>query len=227
MIRERCMAGQLVSTHSRPKAAATVNGGFVQSLRFQHTAARRRLPARIAPVSVVRNSFNTQPPEGGCSRAAKAARQTTGFNTQPPEGGCFQPPRKNVPAGQVSTHSRPKAAAKTLQMTHASADVSTHSRPKAAASEDHYPDSWRGSFNTQPPEGGCLSAHYEKQHTIVSTHSRPKAAAPNSDAGRFLSMFQHTAARRRLRSNSATAPSTCKFQHTAARRRLRRRCRHG
>ena len=54
----------LVSTHSRPKAA-----GRSPKLRrvkswFQHTAARRRLP-RITSPFVAPKSFNTQPPEGG------------------------------------------------------------------------------------------------------------------------------------------------------------------
>ena len=54
---------------------------------FQHTAARRRLRSAWASFSR-RWGFNTQPPEGGCGRAV-----TIDF-------GC-----------DVSTHSRPKAAA--------------------------------------------------------------------------------------------------------------------
>ncbi len=34
--------------------------------------------------------------------------------------------------------------------------VSTHSRPKAAAFIDDKGKYNSGSFNTQPPEGGCL-----------------------------------------------------------------------
>ena len=78
--------------------------------------------------------FNTQPPEGGCTSFMTVKKRITGFNTQPPEGGCqsdmvfpplklsgfnTQPPEGgcvNVYRGQkqvydVSTHSRPKAAA--------------------------------------------------------------------------------------------------------------------
>ena len=61
-----------------------------------------------------------------------------------------------IPAN-VSTHSRPKAAA-TLHLAWGSGEaVSTHSRPKAAAPVQCYiaKEQWR--FNSQPPEGGCLS----------------------------------------------------------------------
>ena len=34
-------------------------------------------------------------------------------------------------------------------------DVSTHSRPKAAASTNNFLHRVSNSFNTQPPEGGC------------------------------------------------------------------------
>ena len=53
-----------VSTHSRPKAAATVHG-----------------------VKNVQISFNTQPPEGGCTSTFLSLYGLNGFNTQPPEGG--------------------------------------------------------------------------------------------------------------------------------------------
>ena len=56
---------------------------------------------------------------------------------------------------------------------------------------------------------------------IVSTHSRPKAAA-GGDAVRINgSLFQHTAARRRLHSLIRSMSEQDEFQHTAARRRLR------
>ena len=34
--------------------------------------------------------------------------------------------------------------------------VSTHSHPKVAAASDLYMNPLSSSFNTQPPEGGCL-----------------------------------------------------------------------
>ena len=145
--------------------------------------------------------------------------------------------------------------------------VSTHSRPKAAAKarENRKADPER--FNTQPPEGGCLVAQSNTfQFSVVSTHSRPKAAAkrfrgliygrncfntqpPEGGCIVFATMFslrnkfQHTAARRRLQHHNKASIScsdvsthsrpkaaalkaelwdaeVLKFQHTAARRRL-------
>ena len=57
----------LVSTHSRPKAAAAIFCSAV--LKFC--------------------CFNTQPPEGGCAEKAQGALFYKRFNTQPPEGGCL------------------------------------------------------------------------------------------------------------------------------------------
>ena len=105
------------------------------------------------------------------------------------------------PIYRVSTHSRPKAAAKAPNKLIAFVGVSTHSRPKAAAKHlfSRISISISG-FNTQPPEGGCFS------HGLTRS----------SGVG-----FQHTAARRRLRQNGAGGYSaTLTFQHTAARRRL-------
>ena len=100
---------------------------------FQHTAARRRLhgtvqlsdvagpvsthsrpkAAAMAALNVAATilSFNTQPPEGGCARSCSGGWGVVGFNTQPPEGGCVDPIRDRAQA-LVSTHSRPKAAAR-------------------------------------------------------------------------------------------------------------------
>ena len=55
----------------------------------------------------------------------------------------------------------------------------------------------------------------------VSTHSRPKAAGMAMfDAVSLLSLFQHTAARRRLGLKILEPIFYQWFQHTAARRRL-------
>ena len=57
--------GCRVSTHSRPKAAGA---GFLflkPLIRFQHTAARRRLATPNRAWTCWYACFNTQPPEGG------------------------------------------------------------------------------------------------------------------------------------------------------------------
>ena len=56
----------VVSTHSRPKAAA------LESLTIQ----------------TIHAGFNTQPPEGGCGFNFSKPFVRLSFNTQPPEGGC-------------------------------------------------------------------------------------------------------------------------------------------
>ena len=56
----------------------------------------------------------------------------------------------------VSTHSRPKAAAKLATAEIQAFKVSTHSRPKAAAKDYESDEFSLSSFNTQPPEGGCI-----------------------------------------------------------------------
>ena len=101
---------------------------------FQHTAARRRLLFVAFAAIAIGDSFNTQPPEGGCSLKDFL----------------------NHPVITVSTHSRPKAAAK------ATAKSSTA----------------LGGFNTQPPEGGCfptpldLIKPWEFQHTAARRRLR-------------------------------------------------------
>ena len=147
---------QIVSTHSRPKAAALRASAARCAGLFQHTAARRRLPHAGVCGDAAPAGFNTQPPEGGCSkektmnitsnvsthsrpkaaarRRIRRCRPSCGFNTQPPEGGCLhraRPPHR----ARVSTHSRPKAA---------------------AARHAHKAQVLPARFNTQPPEGGCF-----------------------------------------------------------------------
>ena len=83
----------------------------IENKEFQHTATRRWLPTVQMDGFLLEsfntqppeggcvnrtfgiinfNSFNTQPPEGGCKRRLRKIFQFRCFNTQPPEGGCFQ-----------------------------------------------------------------------------------------------------------------------------------------
>ena len=81
------------------------------------------------------------------------------------------------------------------------AAVSTHSRPKAAGAVRQAVHSNGMGFNTQPPEGGWWAVD-----NLVDPDS----------------MFQHTAARRRLVIEKRKDQMESLFQHTAARRRLGR-----
>ena len=103
------MPCERVSTHSRPKAAASRLSNSSACVSFQHTAARRRL-AKAMPTRQSGDEFQHT-----------AARRRLG-------GGYTLPP----PRRPVSTHSRPKAAGLSTDNSYLLMSVSTHSRPKAA-----------------------------------------------------------------------------------------------
>ena len=77
-----------VSTHSHPKVADDCILLRIALRKFQHTATRRWLVLTVTD-NISTNSFNTQPPEGGCWLLEYFAPLTHCFNTQPPEGGCY------------------------------------------------------------------------------------------------------------------------------------------
>ena len=166
-----------VSTHSRPKAAASlrVMGRFSKK-KFQLTDARMRLhviachglsllfvsphsrpkaaaPGKKLPGHFLRVSTHSRPKAAAINVIAHSCSSKS-FNSQPPEGGCDRHPHRHHYQG-VSTHSRPKAAAVDVKAPVPGLGVSTHSRRKAAARDA-----------TVFAVLGC-----------VSTHSRPKAAA--------------------------------------------------
>ena len=163
-----------VSTHSRPKAAEPVRRAKGHPAGFQHTAARRRL-LRQTPSATAQGCFNTQPPEGGCRALLQGAVDLA-----------------------VSTHSRPKAAARLRYRIKEQSLVSTHSRPKAAA------------LRVARQAGFVVFQH---------TAARRRLVINASDDAVYV-MFQHTAARRRLLGGEILRYCNLLFQHTAARRRL-------
>ena len=145
-----------VSTHSRPKAAAKAPERLSTApLKFQHTAARRRLPRSSIPYRSLDFSFNTQPPEGGCfdTRILTISAAFVSTHSRPKAAGVFTVCGINKLF--FSTHRRPLGSPRHSTLALACVCVSTHSRPKAAATSD-------GWFPLD---------------VFVSTHSRPKAAA--------------------------------------------------
>ena len=77
-----------VSTHSHPKVAAEMN----KALYGQQQVSTHSHP-KVAAYDCQEKrrgyeSFNTQPPEGGCKLNEFQDWLMSGFNTQPPEGGC-------------------------------------------------------------------------------------------------------------------------------------------
>ena len=189
----------IVSTHSRPKAAGIGRGNadrlprrfntqppeggwpsWVVVVRtqkvFQHTAARRRLGLNLKPIwfsEIV--STHSRPKAAGRSKRMGLRFLTVSTHSRPKAAGCFF--CGSCDSSKVSTHSRPKAAGMGARAVLSSRNVSTHSRPKAAGQTK-----------------GSNSSFFS-----VSTHSRPKAAGSVFIVNSGIpSMFQHTAARRRL-----------------------------
>ena len=152
-----------VSTHSRPKAAASDSVMFATCCCWVSTHSRPKAAASVLLNATV--SFSAFQHTAARRRLRELSQD---FQAQE----------------NVSTHSRPKAAASNYIHFPAWLGVSTHSRPKAAA------ERWYGSryssfsFNTQPPEGGCIiNRTCGVPYGRVSTHSRPKAAANQSLQG--------------------------------------------
>ena len=170
------MTGDIVSTHSRPKAAGV----------WQRPSQRRL------------SRFNTQPPEGGWTAFANAflfpmmfqhtaARrrldrsQSTSKQTIQFQHTAARRRLEVVIGGDAAKHAFQHTAARRRlvrpEVTGGTGSiVSTHSRPKAAGFPFGFKLPARLSFNTQPPEGGWEVEQVEQQAEAV----------------------QHTAARRRL-----------------------------
>ncbi len=79
---------QNVSTHSRPKAAAQEKRKNLLKCVFQHTAARRRLPTASETVANDREFQHTAARRRLCGFGLDCLPKIQSFNTQPPEGGC-------------------------------------------------------------------------------------------------------------------------------------------
>ena len=167
-----------VSTHSRPKAAARaapIRPSTPSS--FQHTAARRRLPPALT-LSVWTGAFQ----HTAARRRLRPGRKSTTPASQFQHTAARRRLRGKTPCTPPSSAFQHTAARRRLHRCHASR-------------RNH------ASFNTQPPEGGCMNKTVAKAKTA---------------------MFQHTAARRRLLYLLHWHHSMTRFQHTAARRRLPR-----
>ena len=166
-----------VSTHSRPKAAASCKRTrLIRRAKFQHTAARRRLRQWLH-VSAIKLQFQHT-----------AARRRLHFRQS-----------SDRLSPRVSTHSRPKAAAKPTWSSSMSVRGFNTQPPEGGCENGAENGNSKKCFNTQPPEGGCLL-----MAVLIAVNSQ----------------FQHTAARRRLPISKPSERKIFLFQHTAARRRL-------
>ena len=121
-----------VSTHSRPKAAGCRKTAFVIHLRFQHTAARRRLVS-YAAFCLPENVFQHTAARRRLGELYQPQRQRgVGFNTQPPEGGWLTYSFLIVRLVKFQHTAARRRLASSISCTGNSSTVSTHSRPKAA-----------------------------------------------------------------------------------------------
>ena len=199
-------------------------------MRFQLTAARRRLGLSIARIDLPVIVSTHSRPEAAGQCLGNLVHLIACFNSQPPGGGWTpdEIPAKSVIT--VSTHSRPEAAgfllrtgltcSRAFQLTAARRrlvakglgiggddPVSTHSRPEAAGHcpvAESYP---RGNVSTHSrPEAAGAASSPAPAAMLVSTHSRPEAAGANKDTlAVCIEQFQLTAARRRLGSSEVFA----------------------
>ena len=168
-----------VSTHSRPKAAAKPPTTITTKMWFQHTAARRRLP-----------DFNRQfDPITKFQHTAARRRLRTP-----------RPPKRF--ADSVSTHSRPKAAAWVMRaVTNIRVRFNTQP-PEGGCIYSVIGVAVEYSFNTQPPEGGCSTGGINAIPKSSFNTQPPEGGCRSSIPTAFAALlFQHTAARRRLRPN--------------------------
>ena len=122
---------EIVSTHSRPKAAGNVRLKHIRICLFQHTAARRRLVCDDM-ISGLTISFQHTAARRRLDREKMKKRGFFCFNTQPPEGGWMS----SISWMWMSTLFQHTAARRRLERVRyvqvSKIIVSTHSRPKAA-----------------------------------------------------------------------------------------------
>ncbi len=190
----------MVSTHSRPKAAAA---GLLRlyEVKGVSTHSRPKAAGHIRPlIRKLQARFQHTAARRRLRLPKHDQSHSLGFNTQPPEGGWYEQ-LKTQKTAQKFQHTAARRRLCTVALLPSAVDC----------------------FNTQPPEGGWGLPVDVITLDAVSTHSRPKAAEPSWFTTTFTSVFQHTAARRRLLPDCSILGLNPAFQHTAARRRLRPR----
>ena len=99
--------------------------------------------------------FNSQPPEGGCHCTRLDSSIVRCFNSQPPEGGCVMSTLNLGIFGEFQLTAARRRLQACKMYVRLAFEVSTHSRPKAAASAAAQFKQLYAGFNSQPPEGGC------------------------------------------------------------------------
>ena len=165
---------------------------------FQHTAARRRL-REFGLVYAQGFQFQHTAARRRLLKIGKlscVANNVSTHSRPKAAADCDCDGRRET---MVSTHSRPKAAAPVTRQIIKLPVVSTHSRPKAAATCHACCTCYCCRFNTQPPEGGCNRVVLILGVKCSFNTQPPEGGCEKSTlAKKLYLMFQHTAARRRL-----------------------------
>ena len=214
-----------------------------QQLRFQHTAARRRLGWCESGDSLcLRVSTHSRPKAAGA--IITICRASSGFQHTAARrrlgqfwGGAFPicefqhtAARRRLASATFATWQGSRfqhtAARRRLVSRHrrepALTNVSTHSRPKAAGCQGVLRFVFQILFQHTAARRRLVSRHRrEPALTNVSTHSRPKAAGC-ACVVTGLNLLVSTHSRPKAAGNTEVVDITADimFQHTAARRRL-------
>ena len=122
------------SFNTQPRGGGCLESflNIATGLKFQHTAARRRLPALGLADLAIKQFQHTAARRRLRSLNVSGSKTKSCFNTQPRGGGC---------------HSTPISSCQKI--------VSTHSRAEAAADYGLPRQIQQRCFNTQPRGGGC------------------------------------------------------------------------
>ena len=164
-----------VSTLSRPKAAADPERLGIIPIRFQHSAARRRLQTKGSNSSFFSVSTLSRPKAAGTVESPLRSISNVSTLSRPKAAGLSS--ELKLVCIVVSTLSRPKAAARIITIS-SSGIRFQHSAARRRLNPFFRQIQTHCSFNTQPPEGGCATGCNAASDGWVSTLSRPKAAVP-------------------------------------------------
>ena len=143
------------------------------------------------------DSFNTQPPEGGCLFAELPSGVQREFqHTAARRRLSYRYPTAILPI--VFQHTAARRRLKLVLAVFFQQHCFNTQPPEGGWAVAVKALVILARFNTQPPEGGWALKTNKTANRLVSTHSRPKAAGIENGLIMDFVWFQHTAARRRL-----------------------------
>ena len=208
-----------VSTHSHPKVAANTLGDSV-GIDYVSTHSHPKVAAQtvFSAYRLLEVSTHSHP-KVAATGSGRRCFCRCGFNTQPPEGGCGI--RQSCFLNSTSfqhTATRRWLPARLRTLFH-SRKVSTHSHPKVAAPIALPLSIPAWGFNTQPPEGGCISGSLIYCLAACFNTQPPEggcAGARRAAVGTRGFNTQPPEGGCGVRSTAS--PDSTRFQHTATRR---------